>query len=212
MDAENTLDRQIAARIRSSRLELGMTLDELAEKSGVSRAMISRIERAESSPTAALLFRICGGLGITLSSLMATAEIAPQAISRRSSQPVWRDPETGYSRRMISPHTDETELELTEIELPAGADVRYGSPSGSPYRHQIYILKGTLSLEVHGEPITLTQGDCIDALVNGTMRYTNRTKQSIRYIVAQSTRSSRPTSDRAKWPREEQPRNSVPRL
>ena len=68
--AEADIDVRIAARIRELRAERGLTLDGLAEAADVSRAMLSRIERGESSPTAHLLGKICNGLGVTLSALL----------------------------------------------------------------------------------------------------------------------------------------------
>ena len=60
---------RLGRRLKATRLMRGLTLEQLAERSGVSRAMISRVERGESSPTAALLDRLCAGLGIVLSAL-----------------------------------------------------------------------------------------------------------------------------------------------
>jgi len=68
---EDELEAAIGARIRKLRLEKGLTLDDLATSSGVSRAMISRIERAEASPTASLLARVCAALGLSLSTFFA---------------------------------------------------------------------------------------------------------------------------------------------
>src|SRR5436189_134393 len=67
------LDRQIGERVRGLRAARSLSLDDLAEKSGVSRAMLSRIERGESSPTAQLLNRVCAGLGGTLERVIGDA-------------------------------------------------------------------------------------------------------------------------------------------
>ena len=68
-DHAEHLNRHIAERVRALRASRGLTLDALAERSGVSRSMISSVERAESSPTAVLLERLAAGLGIPLASL-----------------------------------------------------------------------------------------------------------------------------------------------
>src|ERR1700761_9413188 len=93
-----TIDSQIGQRIRDLRAERNLTLDALAHRAEVSRAMLSRIERGESSPTAQLLNKVCGGLGVTLSTLFAATEKAADPLARRASQPTWRDPESGYLR------------------------------------------------------------------------------------------------------------------
>src|SRR4249920_132125 len=99
---QDAMERRIAAGIKKRREQVGISANDLAEKSGVSRAMVSKIERLEVSPTAALLGRLCNGLGITLSSLIASAETsAGLPIARASDQPVWRDPDTGLLRTMV---------------------------------------------------------------------------------------------------------------
>src|SRR5690242_20447124 len=91
------LDASLAARLRAEREARGWSLSDLASRSGVSRAMISKIERGEASPTAALLGRLSGAFGLTLSTLLARAEGDASGIGRvlrASAQPLWRDPAT----------------------------------------------------------------------------------------------------------------------
>ena len=64
-----SLDQRIGTRVRDLRASRCLTLEDLAERSGVSRSMISVIERGESSPTAALLEKLASGLGVSLASL-----------------------------------------------------------------------------------------------------------------------------------------------
>src|SRR5437764_12874143 len=112
---DNSVDEinaRIAARVRGERAARRWSLDELAERAGVSKAMISRIERAEVSPTAALLGRLSGAYGITLSALLADHEERRGPL-RRVEQSVWRDPATGYVRRQVSASA-RTPIELTE--------------------------------------------------------------------------------------------------
>src|SRR5579871_5331248 len=112
----------ISARVKTEREMRGWPLSELSERSGVSKAMISKIERGEASPTATVLGRLSGAFGLTLSTLLALAEQTGDRLVRHADQSVWEDPETGYTRRRISPPTGGV-LELLEIELPAGVRV-----------------------------------------------------------------------------------------
>src|SRR5271155_536665 len=109
----------LAQRIHAGRAARGWSIAELAQRSGVSRAMISKVERGEASPTAALLGRLSGAFGLTLSTLLARAELGGGRLLRAGEQPQWKDPATGYVRRHISPASD-IPLELIEVELPAG--------------------------------------------------------------------------------------------
>ena len=85
----------LAARLKHERAQRSWTLAELADRSGVSRAMISKVERGEASPTAALLGRLSGAYGLTLSSLLARAESSGDHISRAANQESWTGPATG---------------------------------------------------------------------------------------------------------------------
>src|SRR6476469_2472252 len=95
-DTARSLNRRIAARVKELRAARGLSLDALAGKSGVSRSMISLIERGESSPTAVVLEKLAGGLGVMLASLFDASPTEPQAtrspVARREEQPLWRDP------------------------------------------------------------------------------------------------------------------------
>src|SRR3954452_7257559 len=101
------VNRRVAERVRELRAARGLSLDALAGRCGVSRSMISLIERGESSPTAAVLEKLAAGLGVTLPSLFDAPAGAARAssgpLARREDQPQWRDPASGYVRRNVSP-------------------------------------------------------------------------------------------------------------
>ena len=92
------LSARLAQRLRLERDSRGWSLADLAERSGVSKATISKIERAEVSPTAVVLVRLASAFDLTLAGLMLRAEGQGERLSRAADQPVWRDPETGYLR------------------------------------------------------------------------------------------------------------------
>ena len=156
------LDARLAERLAAARAARGQTLDELAQASGVSRAMISRIERGESSPTAMVLGRLAAGLGVTLSSLFAEVEGGPvDPVQRFDRQPVWRDPETGYLRRNAAPAGTGSPQDIVRVELPAGARVAYPAASYAQLDHHILLLSGRLRFG-NGERIfELSSGDCL---------------------------------------------------
>jgi transcriptional regulator with XRE-family HTH domain len=122
MTAADNVDKRIGARIRAERESRGWSLTELAERSAVSRSMIHKIERGESSPTAALLGKLSGAFQLSMSTLIARAEAQEGRLLRKADQPIWIDPQTGYERRHVSPKS-EMPLDLVRIALPAGAQV-----------------------------------------------------------------------------------------
>ncbi|MFL6546735.1 MAG: helix-turn-helix domain-containing protein, partial [Candidatus Udaeobacter sp.] len=119
------INSRIASRVRALRTDLGMTLDALAAKCDVSRSMISLVERGESSPTAVVLEKIATGLGVPLASLFDDPGAAANPVSRRDDRTPWRDPQSGYVRRNISPANFPSPIQIVEVVLPAGAIVAY---------------------------------------------------------------------------------------
>ena len=156
------LDDRLAQRLKREREARGWSIATLAAESGVSRAMISKVERAEASPTAALLGRLSGALGLTVSALLARAEADAGAglLRRAALQEVWTDPETGYRRRALSPPG--AEPELVEVELPPGARVGYPAASYRFLRGQVVWLRaGRLLIHQGAEETLLSPGDCL---------------------------------------------------
>lgn len=152
----------LAARLRVEREGRGWSIADLAERSGVSRAMISKVERAEASPTAALLGRLVGALGLTLSTLLARAEGDAGGggrVTRAGAQPEWRDPETGYRRRAVTPPG--AQPELVRVELPPGAVVAYPAQTYAEWRHAIWVLEGALLFHEGAGRHHLGPGDCL---------------------------------------------------
>jgi transcriptional regulator with XRE-family HTH domain len=86
------IDARIANRVRALRTELHMTLEVLAARSGVSRSMISLVERGESSATAVVLEKIATGLNVSLATLFEESSGPVNPVSRRGDRTPWRDP------------------------------------------------------------------------------------------------------------------------
>lgn len=183
--SDSVLDDRLAASIREHRLAAALSLDALAERAGVSRAMLSRIERGESSPTAQLLNRLCGGLGISLSALFAAAEAPETPIARRAEQPVWRDPASGYLRRAVSP--PRASVSLVEVVFPAGGTVAFDPLPAPAPEQQVWVLDGALDLTLGAAaPVRLLAGDCLWMRLDAPIRFHNPTLRETRYLVALS--------------------------
>jgi transcriptional regulator with XRE-family HTH domain len=177
------LTSRLAERIRIEREVRDWSLSDLAERSGVSRAMISKIERGEASPTASLLGRLSGAFGLTLSSLLARAETEETGrLRRREDQPAWRDPETGFTRRAISP-AGTAGIELVEAELPPGARIGYPASAYAFIRQQIWIMAGTLDFIEGGASMRLEPGDCLELGPPSECSFVNASTEPVRYLV-----------------------------
>lgn len=181
--SQHAMERRIAAGIKKRRETLGLSANDLAERSGVSRAMVSKIERVEVSPTAALLGRLCNGLGITLSSLIASAEaIADSPIARANEQPIWRDPDTKLLRTMVSPSNTGSRMEIVRVELPSGAEVKYDAQNHQ-YDQHLLMLQGKLTWSSEHEEIELSAGDCMHSRVDIAHAFANRGRSACKYLV-----------------------------
>ncbi|PLQ00632.1 helix-turn-helix domain-containing protein [Cupriavidus pauculus] len=173
----------ISARVRIERESRGWSLAELADRSGVSKAMISKIERGEASPTATVLGRLSGAFGLQLSMLLALAEQAGERLSRAAGQQVWQDPETGYTRRAVSPRNGGM-LELVQVTLPGHARVTYPSSAFTFQHQQIWVLDGTLVFEEGELAHTLAAGDCLQLGPPAPCTFINPGPDACVYVVA----------------------------
>jgi transcriptional regulator with XRE-family HTH domain len=182
------LTASLAATLAAARRARGLSAVALAERSGVSRAMIGKIERGGAQPTAALLGRLSGALGITLSDLVARAEGGgPRRLLRRDDQPTWTDPATGYVRRAVSPPGGGP-TELVEVVLPPGAEVGYPAESYSFVSHLIWVLEGRLRFREGDVLHDLVAGDCLQLGPPQPCAYVNATTAPCRYVVVLTRR------------------------
>lgn len=173
---------KIAARIRGERTARRWSLDDLAERSQVSKAMISKIERAEASPTASLLGRLSGAYGITLSALLAESEAPRRGPVRCADQPVWRDPATGYIRRQVSASAN-IPVELTEVDLPAGASVAFPASSYAFISQVIWVLAGRLTFVEEEDAHDIGPGDSFELGSPVDRTFRNDSDAPCRYLV-----------------------------
>jgi transcriptional regulator with XRE-family HTH domain len=181
------LTSSLAEAVHEARLAGGLSTSALAERSGVSRAMIAKIERAEAQPTAALLGRLSAALGMTLSELIARAEHADRRLARAADQPAWTDPQSGYRRRALSPASGGP-LELVEVELPARAEVSYPADTYAFIHQQIWVLEGRLLFREGDAEHVLEQGDCLQLGAPADCTFVNPTRRRCRYLVALTRR------------------------
>jgi transcriptional regulator with XRE-family HTH domain len=145
--------------------------------------MLSRIERGESSPTAQLLNKVCGALGITLSRLFAGAERPPSPLIRRDDQPVWQDPETRYLRRAVSPPHTGSAVDITEIEFPPHGAVAFDNQRVAAADQHLWIFEGTLDVSVGEDRFRLHAGDCLMMRFGQPILIRNPAGQKVRYAV-----------------------------
>ena len=173
----------LAHRLKLERDSRGWSLAQLAEQSGVSKATISKIERAEVSPTAVVLVRLASAFDLTLAGLMLRAEGYGQRLIRSNEQPVWRDPETGYQRKQVFNRPDHP-VEIIRVEMPAGQKVTLPASSYAHIRQLVWVQRGSLVISEAGERHVLATGDCLGFGSPADTTFANETSSPCVYVVA----------------------------
>ena len=196
VEQASNLNRRIAARVRGLRAAERLSLEALARKSGVSRSMISLIERGEISPTAVVLEKLAAGLSVTLASLFdppaAAAGQAPNGpVARQKDQPQWRDPASGYHRRNVSPAGVPQPFKIVEVYFPAGARVAFetGARDKRVFQ-QVWVLEGTMNITVGAEHHRLREGDCLAMQLDQPTIFHNPTRKPARYAVVNTAEAT----------------------
>jgi transcriptional regulator with XRE-family HTH domain len=188
------VNERIGLRVRQLRGEHDLSLEAVAAKSGVSRSMISLIERGESSPTAVVLDKLARGLGVYLAALFdapaATDAPAAGPVAARAAQPVWKDPASGYVRRNLSPEGTPQPMRLVEVRFPAGARVAFEN-GARPLHQQIWVLAGSMDVTVGRVRHRLAAGDCLAMQLDQPTMFHNPTRKPARYLVAIETEHGR---------------------
>ncbi|NRF69767.1 helix-turn-helix transcriptional regulator [Aquincola sp. S2] len=194
---DRDVHRRIARRVRDLRAERGQSLDALAAHCGVSRSMISLIERGEASPTAVVLEKLATGLGVMLADLFAAPHGEPTPLAPRREQAEWRDPQSGYLRRNLSPPAFPSPIQLVEVEFPAGARVAYESgPRDVAVHQQIWLIAGSLEITLGDAVHALAVGDCLAMRLDRPIVFANPGRQAARYLVAITAENHAPATRR----------------
>jgi len=151
----------LAAEVRFHRKRLGLPLEALAERSGVSRSMISKVERAEAVPSTTVLSRLAEALGVTFSRLMAPAMEREVLHIPAARQPVLRDETSGFRRRCLSPVLPGRGIDWVLNTLPPRAATGEFTAHRHGVSEYIYVLRGRLRAVIGERTIVVAEGDSL---------------------------------------------------
>jgi|UPI0003A7FE0A transcriptional regulator with XRE-family HTH domain len=151
----------VGSNLRRLRKAQGLSLERLAELSGVSRAMLGQIETAKSVPTVSLLWRVADALGVPVATLVATEREPTVVVLSRDRASVLITSEGRYSTRSLLPGARQRSTGFFELQIEAGHREEFpASPIGT--RHNLVVSHGQLTVAVGADaPITLSEGDAI---------------------------------------------------
>jgi transcriptional regulator with XRE-family HTH domain len=180
---ETTIDRRIAQRLKSLRADRGWSLDDLAGRSDVSRATLSRLENADVSPTASVLGKLAAAYGLTISRLMHLVEDDFAPVIRRNAQSVWSDADIGFKRRSVSPPAQTLSAEVLECSLEPGAHISYDQPPRRGLEHHLLLIEGRLDITVDGQSHALHPGDCLRYQLFGASAFSTPADTGAKYVL-----------------------------
>ena len=148
---------RVGARVRSLRRERGLTIEQLAAATGLTKGFISQLERDRTAPSLSSIARICDALGVRLSHIFER-EPAPALVRRHERPKV--DSYFATENHLLSSR-DEERFQAIESEVAPGAgagDELYSLPGEMEF---VYVLEGSLELQVADETHLLEQGDAL---------------------------------------------------
>jgi len=186
------INARIAQRVRDLRAAHGWSLEALASASGISRSMISLIERGESSPTAVVLEKLAAGLAVPLASLFDAPTPSREPLLRARQQPQWKDPHSGYVRRNVSPSGVGSPIQIVEVLFPPRAKVAYETGAREPLTHQqVWVLDGAIEITWGRQRFELEAGDCLAMTLDAPIAFHNPHRKTARYAVVLTTPHAR---------------------
>ncbi len=182
---------ELPQRLRQLRLEAGLTIEGLASLSGVSRSMISKIERGEANPTASILAQLSEGLNMTISFLLGEQTQQKIVLIRQEEQLLFRDPETGVERRSLGPHAVGRTIDFVSYRIPPGQKAGPFVPHPPGVMEYIAVTQGGLIAKLGSQQLTLKCGDSLFYGADLTHSYLNPYDQICEFILVISETGSR---------------------
>jgi transcriptional regulator with XRE-family HTH domain len=181
---------RLGERVRELRRGRGLTLEELAGLSGVSRAMISKLERGEKNPTLVVVAKLAEGLGVTLSKLAGIEERREVIVVPRDRRMIIRDSETGFERQLLSPNFVGRGVEFIRNEIPEGSTSGEFPPHRRGVEEHIVVERGSLRAMLGGEAYLLREGDAVYFEADLPRRFDNAGEGECSYYLVISSRGT----------------------
>lgn len=173
MTIEAVYGERLGARVKEIRRRRGLTLEDLAERAGVSRAMISKVERGEKNPTLVVAAKVAEGLGVAFSELLGVEERREIVVVPRGRRMVVRDPGTGFERQLLSPTFGGSGVEFVRNVVPRGSTSGEFPPHRRGVEEYVVVEKGRLRAFIGGEEHLLEEGDALYFEADVSHRFDN---------------------------------------
>jgi len=180
----------VGANLRRLRVRRGLSLERLAQQSGVSRAMLSQIELGQSAPTINLLWKIARALGVTFSTLVSPPKGSGPIVLREDSAKRLSSRDGSFVSRALFPFDEPRTVEFYELRLKTGG-VEEADPHPPGTTENLVVAAGTVEITIDGGAQVLAQGDAILFTADVAHSYRNRgTVEAIMFLVMSYPESS----------------------
>jgi transcriptional regulator with XRE-family HTH domain len=187
---EEVSSGRLGERVRALRRERGLTLEVLAGRSGVSRAMISKLERGEKNPTLVVAAKVAEGLGVSLSQLVGVEERREVVVVPRERRMVVRDPDTGFERQLLSPSSEGRGIEFIKNVMPGGSSSGEFPPHRRGVEEYVAVERGRLRATLGGEEYLLEEGDALYFEADVSHRFDNAGEGVCSYYLVIDSKGS----------------------
>jgi transcriptional regulator with XRE-family HTH domain len=175
------LTRRVADNLRALRKQRDLSLDDLAARSGVSRATLSQIETSKTNPTIAILWKIAAGLGIPFAALLGEERVERLRVLRRGDAQVLRSADGRLESRPLTPAGASPQVECYELRL-APRSLSRSEAHAKGTCESLTVLTGTLRIHVGEQVSELAAGDSVYFEADAPHTYENPGRVEARYL------------------------------
>ena len=189
----------LGRQVRDTRTTRRLSLEALAARAGVSRSMLSEVERGSKVPTVLVLDRIATALDTSIARLLGEERLARVTVLRRGEQDVVVDP-AGWERRILSPVLPGVEFEFMRTTIAPGVDAGVFAPHAGGSREYVAMERGTLQLTIDGTSHLLRAGDSAYYAGDCHHQFVNPGREPCVYYLAMALTESSPHARRSRVP------------
>lgn len=175
-----SIQEVISSNLVNIRKKRGLSLDKVADLSGVSKAMLAQIENGKSNPTVTTLWKIANGLQVSFSAFLKESEKAQiEKVNISHLTPVIDD-DGNYLVYSVFPFHPEKRFEIFTVDLKPGFSHISEKHLGEEY---VLIQRGKLTIDVQGDKFALTTNETIKFSSNTEHSYINHSEEMVRFYI-----------------------------
>lgn len=175
------IHKKVGKNLQSIRKTRGLSLDQVAELTGVSKAMLGQIERGDSNPTISVLWKIVNGLRISFTSLIEEDEPKISVIEADQLEP-FLEQDGNYRVYPMFPFDQRKGFEIYSVQMNPGCS-HTSEPHNEGVEEFIIVTKGLLHIEINGEMYSIKAGNAIHFPADQPHSYHNQLDEIISYTT-----------------------------